>query len=184
MNTALRSFAWKVVGLLLLSLLLAFPMVVTDPTTDPGILIDASLPSFLTVIAGVATLFVGLIVGLVKREWWTLRVGLWVFSTGALSVLIFGFVISMQYEHTVNIGNGLVQDIEAYRRDTGTYPASLDSLVPRYREDIPATAMGFPGVQSFSYFIPDDGHWKGSNGYVLYFWSGRCPIVAHRNWKC
>lgn len=68
-------------------------------------------------------------------------VALAVFAAGAV-VYAWAHRDEADIDRTRMQGSDIVQALERYRSDEGSYPASLDALVPAYLADIPQPAWG------------------------------------------
>jgi type II secretory pathway pseudopilin PulG len=68
-----------------------------------------------------------------------------------LSVPVSFFAASWQNGRTKQHAALLIRQLEAYRRQQGTYPDSLPQLVPQYLPDVPTTAYGLWRPAGFHY---------------------------------
>ena len=93
-----------------------------------------------------------------------------------------GWLLHVQREQTLALGDQVALALEYYRDDHGGYPAGLTDLSPRYLEMIPATRMGLAVRWPFVY---DSG---SPERYTLDFDAGfgsMCGRVAGRTqWDC
>ena len=72
-------------------------------------------------------------------------------------------------EESKHRGAAIVQALERHRADKGSYPATLDALVPRYITAIEPPTWGLRRWRYRPYSAADLAHDAGVDGSTLYF---------------
>ena len=59
----------------------------------------------------------------------------------------------------------LVQAVESYHRDNGTYPEQLENLVPKYLQKLPQTQMG--NYTNYNYYVGSRAQSFEGNPWII-----------------
>lgn len=93
---------------------------------------------------------------------------IWLLFIGALfivdSALVRYVLLDFSRDRSMARAQPLIAAIEQYRIDLGSFPLELDSLVPKYTEQLPRP--GSPGRDSFTYENLDSTYEVGFNQWM------------------
>ena len=113
-----------------------------------GLVLAASLLGF----------FVAALIGIISRRWRpTLYLGVALFIVFSSSWAA-GFISTRQREASIAAAQPIIAAAERFHSATGSYPQSLDDLIPTYLPTEPRTRMGFRGTRFTLSARPDRFH--------------------------
>ncbi len=126
-------------------------LVVTVPAVIFGASVQSVMLLMATVVFGLPTALAAFF--LIKDRSWCFRLWRRVVVMGAVSTVSLAVVMQTD-KLTPALATPIVQAIEQYKKVTGTYPATLAELSPKYLEELPAVraAISQPDI---SYMVRD-----------------------------
>jgi hypothetical protein len=143
-----------------------------SPAGGPDPFFSMWAPIFVDIalcLSSVLAFVVGLVLGSARRTQFAgifvLLCALAYLGGGGSRHMIFG---NPRKEAFTKLGERmmpLVRAIEAYHRDHGTYPESLDALVPAYLDKLPATGMG--NYTNYNFYVGSRAQHFGGNPWII-----------------
>jgi len=87
-----------------------------------------------------------------------------------------------EFQAQAKAGQPLIQAIEAFRKDTGNYPASLSQLTPKYLPEV-ANDVADRKHKFSGWEYSTDTNMNGIVSYSLYYFMGKGAVMYYpTNW--